>query len=492
MKISLRPVWIARFPAPVQEPSRRAGEEVWGAGPRETGDMTSVDSLSDTVSPRSGRRTLLFALLAAGAAGVLLPLLWWQWMNLNPRLTPPARTALAPNALDDFKAAMALFPRTEVDHLTAALASPPPGRSRAPQGFRYSPQAQAALLHRNRRVLARLRAGLKHRYEEPLPISATQLSPHYADFRHLARLLRLESEVRVREREWAGALESSLDGLQVGIEVTRGGPAIGCLVGSAIQTIGRRNAWKTLAHLPPGAARAFARRLEQLCERQTPVWQTLESEKWFCQLSLTETMRAPDWRRRLLSDYTSLGGPVQPWPKTSEEWGLFAQLHTTSKLRAYENLTGYFETCIAISRRADGWTAPFPPLPSDPVNQMMNPVVDAVRFQGARSRILNDLLLLGLALRAYHDERGRYPDRLAELTTKYLQALPRDPFAGNTGYRYRRTPTGYRLYSLGPDRTDDGGKPLLSSTFGTSKDPAARHKIEDSARGDIVAGINLQ
>jgi hypothetical protein len=68
------------------------------------------------------------------------------------------------------------------------------------------------------------------------------------------------------------------------------------------------------------------------------------------------------------------------------------------------------------------------------------------------------LLIVELALRAYRCDEGKEPGSLTQLVTKYLQHLPMDPFSGNP-LVYRAAGTNWVLYSLGPDRVDDGGKP---------------------------------
>jgi hypothetical protein len=69
------------------------------------------------------------------------------------------------------------------------------------------------------------------------------------------------------------------------------------------------------------------------------------------------------------------------------------------------------------------------------------------------------LLIAELALRAYRCEHGNGPGSLAQLLPKYLQHLPSDPFSSNP-LVYHPTGTNWVLYSLGPDRVDDGGKPV--------------------------------
>jgi hypothetical protein len=51
---------------------------------------------------------------------------------------------------------------------------------------------------------------------------------------------------------------------------------------------------------------------------------------------------------------------------------------------------------------------------------------------------------------------GQVPASLAELVPTYLAAIPADPFDGQR-LRYKKLPTGYVIYSIGEDFTDNGG-----------------------------------
>jgi len=52
---------------------------------------------------------------------------------------------------------------------------------------------------------------------------------------------------------------------------------------------------------------------------------------------------------------------------------------------------------------------------------------------------------------------GNYPTALAGLAPKFLKDVPADPFDGQP-LRYRKTASGYQLYSIGADLKDDNGK----------------------------------
>jgi hypothetical protein len=73
------------------------------------------------------------------------------------------------------------------------------------------------------------------------------------------------------------------------------------------------------------------------------------------------------------------------------------------------------------------------------------------------------LLRADVAMELFRRESGHYPDHLDTLVPRYLEAVPIDPFSGKQ-MRYRLTTNSYLLYSIGPDRKDDGGRSLTKST----------------------------
>jgi hypothetical protein len=72
------------------------------------------------------------------------------------------------------------------------------------------------------------------------------------------------------------------------------------------------------------------------------------------------------------------------------------------------------------------------------------------------------LLIVELALRSYKCDQGSGPGNLTQLVPKYFRQVPTDPFSGKP-LIYRLSGTNWLLYSLGPDRVDDGGKPIGKS-----------------------------
>lgn len=63
----------------------------------------------------------------------------------------------------------------------------------------------------------------------------------------------------------------------------------------------------------------------------------------------------------------------------------------------------------------------------------------------------------GLAVERYRLAAGKLPDSLSDLVPAYLESVPKDPFDGKE-LRYKKLETGFVVYSIGEDLSDDGGR----------------------------------
>lgn len=97
---------------------------------------------------------------------------------------------------------------------------------------------------------------------------------------------------------------------------------------------------------------------------------------------------------------------------------------------------------------------------------LLTPAVRQVREAEDRGTNWRQLAHLSLALAAYRGEHGEHPDNLSQLVPKFLDVLPKDMYNGNADYRYQLTGPGYRLYSVGPNGQDDGGRRFDSTPPG--------------------------
>jgi len=94
---------------------------------------------------------------------------------------------------------------------------------------------------------------------------------------------------------------------------------------------------------------------------------------------------------------------------------------------------------------------------SDMLVSLLLPAVPAALAAETRGDVRTRSLEVALALAAWHADHDSYPETLEALVPTSLAAVPDDPFAA-APLRYELTRDGYRLWSVGPNGADDGGR----------------------------------
>lgn len=93
---------------------------------------------------------------------------------------------------------------------------------------------------------------------------------------------------------------------------------------------------------------------------------------------------------------------------------------------------------------------------ADLIAALFFPPMTATLQVEERAKMQRELTLLAFALAAHRADHESYPQRLEELTPAYVKSIPADRFSEKP-LHYRRTKTGYLLYSVSINMTDDGG-----------------------------------
>jgi hypothetical protein len=88
---------------------------------------------------------------------------------------------------------------------------------------------------------------------------------------------------------------------------------------------------------------------------------------------------------------------------------------------------------------------------------IMLPALSNVPKKSAWGQATVDEAVLACALEQYRIAHGQFPDKLDALVPDFVSALPHDVITGGA-YIYQRTTDSFRLYSVGWNETDDGGK----------------------------------
>ncbi|HVT29914.1 MAG TPA: hypothetical protein VHE81_17990 [Lacipirellulaceae bacterium] len=121
------------------------------------------------------------------------------------------------------------------------------------------------------------------------------------------------------------------------------------------------------------------------------------------------------------------------------------------------------------SQRTNGWHGHLQQLLGDIIKQTWDFIFirsDQIPATYKAHQAKLRLAMLEFALTRFHHELGRWPASINELTPKYILAIPVDPFDPNgRPLKYRKTASGYVVYSVGPNQIDDGGAPPKEDDF---------------------------
>ena len=435
--------------------------------------------------PWSPGDRLLMIVLGVLVVGVSLGV-WSHGRDRTPDLIVPTPILPSPNAFDYYLQAGTAI-------TGGAIISPS-----APNQPINPTAAQAAVVRQNAApngAVSLLHQGFQYPCHGPVVRSFSALFPQYQKVRALARLLALQARVDAAQGDWTGAMTADLDCIRLGEDTARGSGLIGMLVGSACESIGRRQAWKIVNHLTLAEARAAAQRLESIRTRHVPYADTMQESEWSDQAGLLEMMRLPGWPDGVTQGFSGSGN--QSLTDTLSNWKTATIIRATGKKAILSNVTHYLDQKVANARQPYAAHLPDPTPPSDPISRMMfssDSPLDRIRLNETRADTENALLLTLLALRAYKLDRGAYPTALSALVPGYLKTVPSDPFALSGPLRYKRTAGSFLLYSVGPDGKDDGGKPIFDATKSAPSDSSRsdqRYYVVPESQGDIVAGVNV-
>jgi hypothetical protein len=258
----------------------------------------------------------------------------------------------------------------------------------------------------------------------------------------MTRRLRWEGWLHAQQGDYPAAFRSSLDAVTLGQDVARHGLLIDKLVSIACEAIAC-SAIRQTAAKASGDEAALAGAvggLQRVEPREVPYWETLVGEYGY----------AVAWLKWLGS----------PGAITREEFrGEFGtRAIGAARILAAREVDRYYSGAVAVARR-DTWDWDFTTV-AEPRDGSVAALLASPG--GAELPVCNHLAnlrgtLLVAALELHRTRSGEYPAALADLVPGILDSLPLDPWTGQL-FRYQRlSATEYGLYSVGPDRTDDGG-----------------------------------
>ncbi len=442
------------------------------------------------ISRREKRSLIVLLILSAvplGVAGLL------AHFYADPNIQLPARAAPpAPNGFDLYVQA-ATQTGQPVPAIDASSDPDVNSISAAQAATRYSRARREAWHSGAAKGWATFRRAQRTPTRDPYAFGAERM-PGYARLRELGRNKAAEMRLFALRGDDEKAVASALDCVEMAYDTSREGALISRLVASAICALGvaplsEAQGQNTLAppeKLSAAQALAAAARLESLRARQPSYIKAVENTRWDGLAALDRAFKRGNWRARETFDVS--GRALE-----AEAFSTHFTRSFINKRTVVDNVNAIFDATLA-RLQAPYQSAPAPDkLELDPISAAFD--IDGIRqrFNMARENTQLDLLLLRLALRAYKSEKGVYPTNLAMLKQGYLKQIPTDEFGGGRPYFYTVKDGKYRLWSVGPDGVNDGGKAIQSAPPpGTTRPWHKRSaRVWQDSKGDVVAGETL-
>jgi hypothetical protein len=177
------------------------------------------------------------------------------------RPAPPPQALPTPNGYDDFLAAEKL-----VVGDTSSL-------------YHVKDEDLRNVVQQNRAALQAVREGLKKECQMPLTYDLNFYNswfPHLAGLKALVYLLAAEGKLAEQEGRTTDAVQSYLDAIRFGQEMSRGGLVVEKLVGMACEELGLRRLRKLVPTLTPAESRKISKALEEIDQKREP-WEAVRT-----------------------------------------------------------------------------------------------------------------------------------------------------------------------------------------------------------------------
>jgi hypothetical protein len=298
------------------------------------------------------------------------------------------------------------------------------------------------------------------RYPVDFRVGVNTPLPYAQQVRGAARFLDLEARVRMHRGDHSGATESLICELRMGESLSEEPTLVSQLVHAAVfsmfvQRLQEFLAWRQaddadLAKLQAAVAevdlpRSFVRAMQgerAICYQtmMTEDVQTLEQMQggsdlqWLPLRQSVASMRPGDAARLLDMLTERVDAAKEPFPQAFDQ-----------AAAAEKRLLQF----VADDQGRLPWDRHL-------LVQMLLPATSRIVNVTSERTGMQCAALAAIAIERYRLSKGELPEKLDQLLPDFLPAVPLDPGDGQP-LRYLVTEKGYAVYSVGPDKMDDGG-----------------------------------
>ncbi len=309
-------------------------------------------------------------------------------------------------------------------------------------------------------------------YGSKAPVTMIVAPPEAVEVRSLASAL----NARIKLHAWRGEHDQMLSDVTTLWRFSRHfqgkKPASYQVIGLALQGMAFQTVRRVLAHetLPPSMLLSLQRLFRDFADADEPAYFDLEPILWRDGINLLFT-NEEDGQRRIsiatIEKLEKLPASARFLPEvTTQQKEAF---RTLDRRETMESMQEFFKLTTVAARMTPSEFYGTP----NRVRAGLESIVDKNAFiawlsewppalQDVPWRVKTDraALVTILASIRYKMDRGQYPESLEELVkAAYLDHMPRDYFSKDATLIYKRTDSGFLLYSRGLDFADNGGTP---------------------------------
>jgi hypothetical protein len=281
------------------------------------------------------------------------------------------------------------------------------------------------------------------------------LVPHVQEAREVTRLLALDARLRALDGDTEGAVRSSQAALNTGRSLGDEPLPVSQLVRAACDRQALRALEQALA-LGEVSAKSLEELQRQLAkEAEEPLALTAARADRVSMYQCLEAMRAGRFNR---AAYGLASGPLGSRGDDLLDRGK-ARACQAAYLRYHNRVVEAVKLPTEAQQQEALESIREPDVRLPKLLEALTRGGELPRMVKAFYHARAELRCAAAALAAerYRLARGGWPKSLDDLVSDYLPAVPADPFDGKP-LRLGHLPDGLVVYSIGPDKTDDGGK----------------------------------
>ena len=466
-------------------------ETTWAHGPlRADGSVDFAAAvnrkLSQGVTPENNACVLLYQALGPAPEGARMPPGFFEHLGVAPPPIDGKYLTTLGDTLPEEKKTEGLWERLDEQLFTAM--SRPWSRMEFPDLARWvdENEEQLRLVHaavRREKYFSPLIVD-EEGLDSPAPLIAALL-PGVSSLRSLGRLLCVRSMLYIGERKDKKAWNDLLACHRLGRHIAMGSTVIEALVGYAIEEMSHEATLAFIRETQPTAAQA--KKYRDDLQAMPPIASIRDKVNVAERCIYLDALMVMAWKRPEAMELLGVEDGLAAMARIIDVLGLAAidwDLALRSgngwydRMVAALNLPTYAERKAALEKldrelndvggilKADAAADLKSKAKRDAfIARKIGDVVAAVLLPGLipaqaaeeRLRQRSHNLEVALALAGFHADRGRYPEKLGQLTPRYLAKIPVDHFSGKS-LIYNPTDAGYLLYSVGKNMKDDAGQ----------------------------------